>query len=138
MNAKDRALARWPGAPRGCQHRWRGLKCNRDANHPGRHFDPDASPGGGYWGAEFRDHDGTPEPRTQFCDLDWQDRFDKNPAAPAFYFAYEVAEDTLLTVGPLGMIHMNKEQYPKVVAKLRKWASGLEKYMKDYEEEDDD
>lgn len=106
-------------------------RCNRDDRHPGLHYDSRK----GYWGDSV--HSDRSQPRLQFADLDWQDRFTANPDAAAFYYAYEVGEDKLLTVGPLGVVHLNKEQYPRLVEQLRKWADGLEKYMKFYEEKDD-
>lgn len=130
MNAHDRAKARWKGAPRGCQHRQKGLECSRDDKHPGRHHDPRY----GWWGAEFRDLDGKPEPRTQFCDLDWQDRFAANTDAPAFYADYNVTADKLFTVGAVGGVYMTKKQVPAFVDNLRKWADMVESYMKTYEE----
>jgi hypothetical protein len=128
MNAEERARDRWKGAPKGCQHRERGFVCNRDANHTGRHYDP--KNGGGYWGSEWRDLDGKPQPRRQFCDVDWSPP--KKDVA-AFYCAYEVGRDSLFTVGTLGGVYCTKENYQSFTDNLRKWADMIDKYMETYD-----
>ena len=139
-DAHERARARWQGAPKKCEYRgtgnFEGWYCNRDVNkdgkHPGRHYMPNV----GYWGQEFRDLEGPSAIRAQYCDLDWQDRFSTTaaPDAARYYTDYNVARETLFTVGPLGGIYIPRKHIKDVALQLRQWADMIEKVLDDYPE----
>lgn len=131
VTAEERAAARWQGAPKPCPAVKMGgdkgltvsRRCNRDDNHPGRHYDPKHS----WWGSSVRDK-GTDTPRMQFCDFDWQDRFDANPNAASFYTSFDASAQVLFTVGPCGTMHIPIRNIPAAVAKLRQWADMIEEH----------
>lgn len=132
MSAEERARARWAGAPGFCQvtDPQRGLVCTRTVSriggkgvskHPGKHHDPTS----GYWSEHVK-----PEPRRQFCDLDWEP---PKPDAAQFYASYEVGRDSLFTVGTVGGVYCTKENYRSFTMNLRKWADMIDKYMETYD-----
>lgn len=135
MSARDRAAARWAGAPKKCSATYdRGdgfvLSCNRD-KHPGevhrdKRFGSWTQEAGPLRHAARKASPSASIRRQQFCDLDWEA---PHPDAAQFYASYDVGRDSLFTVGTCGGVYLRKDNFYAFASHLRQWADMIEEYM---------
>ena len=69
---------------------------------------------------------------TPFCDLPWQSRWNNTSAQKQVSEFIEPQDEMfgyLVSVGPLGVLYIKKDDLPEVVSRLRSWADDIEMFI---------
>ena len=73
------------------------------------------------------------EPVTPFCDLPWQSRWNNSSSDKQVSRFVEPDNEItfgyLVSVGPLGILYIKKDDLAEVVSRLRSWADDIETFI---------